>query len=114
MLQVTYMGEDFQFTRCKCEVKESGRRYIWHILAQNKNAVAKISASCTKEEMLSLQYEDPEGKKPKLPLRAGAGGLGTLQLYHRVAGGRQLLDTLKLEDALCIYQHEQESPKSCD
>ena len=85
-----------------------------HILAQNKNAVAKISASCTKEEMLSLQYEDPEGKKPKLPLRAGAGGLGTLQLYHRVAGGRQLLDTLKLEDALCIYQHEQESPKSCD
>ena len=104
MLQVTYMGEDFQFTRCKWETKENGRRFIWHILAQNKNAVAKISISCTKEEMLRLQYEDPEGRRLKLPILAGAGGLGTVQIYHRVPGGRELLDSLTLNSGLCIYQ----------
>lgn len=105
MLQVTYMGEDFQFTRCKWETKETGKRFIWHILAQNKNSVAKISISCTKEEMLRLQYEDPEGRKSKLPILAGAGGLGTVEIYHRVPGGRQLLDTLTLDSGLCIYQN---------
>ena len=107
MLQLTYMGEDFQFTRCKWETKENGKRFIWHILAQNKNAVVKISLSCTKEEMLFLQYENPEGRKSKLPLWAGADGLGTVQIYHRIPGGRELLDSLKLDNSLCIYQKEE-------
>lgn len=104
MLQLTYMGEDFQFTRCKWETKENDRRFIWHILAQNKTAVVKISLSCTKAELLRLQYEDPEGRKSKQPLWAGAGGLGTIQIYHKVSGERQLLDSLKLEQAVSIYQ----------
>lgn len=104
MLQLTYMGEDFQFTRCKWETKENNRRFIWHILAQNKKSVVKISLSCTKEEMLHLHYEDPEGIKSKQPLWAGAEGLGTVQIYHKTSGGRQLLDSLKLENALSVYR----------
>lgn len=103
MLQLTYMGEDFEFTRCKWETKETGKRYVWHILAQNKRAVVKVSGSCTKAEMLQLRYEGPDGQKPDFPVRAGAGGIGNVQIYRKDSGNRELMDTLKLEMALCIY-----------
>lgn len=104
VLQLTYMGEDFQFTRCKWETKETGKRFIWHVLGQNKNTIVKLSGSCTKKEMLHLQYEDPDGNKEKQPLWGGNAGIGTLQLFRKTAGGRECMDTLKLSDALCIYR----------
>ncbi|MCI9337024.1 MAG: hypothetical protein HFH93_05695 [Lachnospiraceae bacterium] len=104
MLQLTYTGEDFQFTRCKWETKETGRRFIWHVLAQNKNVVVKLSGSCAKKEMLNLRYEDPDGILEREPLQGGCGGIGSLQLYRKMPEGRELLDTLKLADALCIYR----------
>lgn len=104
MLQLTYRGEDFDFNRCKWEAKETGRRFIWRILAKNKTAVIKISGSCKKEEMMHLRYEDPDGRKSKLPLWAGSLGVGTVQIYRKIPGGRELLDTLTLENALCIYR----------
>lgn len=112
MIQLTYMGEDFEFgfarpflfSRQKWEVKETNKRFIWHIMAQNKTAVIKISGSCTKEQMLRLQYENPDGTRSKQPLWTGCAGVGTIQLYRRTQGGRQLLDTLKLSDAICRWQ----------
>lgn len=106
ILQLTYMGEDFEFSRCKWETKETEKRFIWHILAQNKTVVIKVSGSCTKQEMLNLQYEDPEGIKSRLPLRAGSGGIGTIQIYRRNHGERELTDTLRLDNALCIYRDD--------
>ena len=106
MLQLTYMGEDFEFSRCKWETKETGKRFVWHILAQNKSTVVKVSGSCTKTEMLHLQYESPEAIKSRLPLWGGCGGIGTVQLYRKGPGGRELLDTLSLGNALCLYRGE--------
>ena len=74
MLQLTYMGEDFQFARCKWETKETGKRFVWHVLAQNKNVVVKLSGSCTKREMLQLQYEDPDGYKDSSSGKGQAAG----------------------------------------
>lgn len=111
MLQLTYMGEDFDFTRSKWEVKETNRRIIWHILAQNKTSVLKISGSCTKEEMMFLKYENPDGLLSKFPLWAGAGGTGTAQLYRRTPEGRVLLDTLGLDNAFCEYRAEENIPR---
>lgn len=104
MLQLTYMGEDFEFSRCKWETKETGKRFVWHILAQNKAVVVKISGSCTKKEMLDLQYEDPDGRKQKQPLWAGCGGIGSLQIFRKTHGGRESIDSLRLEDSLCLYR----------
>lgn len=104
MLQMTYTGEDFEFSRVKWETKETGRRFIWHILAQNKSTVVKISCSCTKEEMLQLKYEGPDGRIPKTPLRAGSDGIGTIQIYRKQSGVRELLDMLTIDNALCIYR----------
>ena len=109
MMQLTYRGEDFSFSRCKWETKETGKRFVWHILAKGKSAVIKISGSCTKAEMLRLQYESPEGKKTRVPLLAGSAGIGTVQLYRKVSGSRELLDTLRLDNALCFYQKEKPS-----
>lgn len=107
MLQLTYMGEDFDFIRSKWEAKETNRRIIWHILAQNKTAVLKISGSCTKEQMMFLKYENPDGLLSKFPLWAGGAGTGTVQLYRRTPEGRALLDTLELENAFCEYRAEE-------
>lgn len=107
LLQLTYMGEDFEFTKCKWDVKETDRRFIWHILARSRNAVLKLSGSCKKEEMLHLRYESPDSRLSKQPLWAGANGIGTLQLYRRGMEGRELLDTLKLENSLCIYRRDE-------
>lgn len=102
LLQLTYMGEDFQFSRCRWETKETESRFIWHVLAKSRSAVVKISYSFRKQEMLGLRYENPEGRRDRRPLWAGSAGTGTLQLYRRTRGGRELMDTLRLSDALCI------------
>lgn len=113
MIQLTYTGEDFDFglkpfvlSRCKWETKETNKRFIWHVIAKNRNAVIKISGSCTKEQMLQLQYENPDGLKSRLPLWAGSNGIGTIQLYRRTPGGRELLDTLHMKNLLCEYRSE--------
>lgn len=111
LIQLTYTGEDYDFgfkpfvlSRCRWETKKTNKRYIWHIIAKNKTAVIKISGSCTREQMLALQYESPEGVKAKLPLMAGAAATGTVRLYRRVSGGLELLDTLHMEQGFCEYR----------
>ncbi|MCM1189761.1 MAG: hypothetical protein NC541_10765 [bacterium] len=111
LIQLTYTGEDYDFgfrpfvlSRCKWETKETNKRYIWHITAQNKTSVIKISGSCTKAQMLALQYENPDGIKSRLPLLAGAAAIGTIRLYRRVPGGKELFDTLQMQQGFCEYR----------
>ena len=73
-------------------------------MAQNKNAVIRISCSCLKEQMMRLRYETPEGRRRKNPLWSGCDGIGTIQLYRREKSGKQLIDTLKIDKAVCFWQ----------
>ncbi len=112
MIQLTYTGEDFEynfakpstFSRCKWKVKETNKRFIWHIVAQNKTSIIKISGSCTKEQMMHLDYEAPDGTKPKIPLSAGGCGIGTVEIYRRTPGGKQLIDKLNMSNVLWEYR----------
>lgn len=111
LIQLTYTGEDFDFgfrpfvlSGCRLETKETNRRYIWHILAQNNSAVIKISGSCTKEQMLQIKYEDPDGLCSRIPLLIGVAGSGTVSIYRRRGDQRELLDTLHMERAYCAYR----------
>ncbi len=114
MIQLTYIGEDFEynfarpftFSRCKWNVKETNKRYIWHIMAQNKTSIIRISGSCMKEQMMPLLYESPDGILSKRPLWASGAGNGKIELYRRVGGAAQLIDTLTVENAFCEYQHD--------
>lgn len=111
-LQLTYTGEDFtfllakpgRFSRSRWSVKESEKRFIWHIKAQNKRAFVKISMACKKVDMLPLLYESPDGTLSKIPLYSGGNGIGTIELYRIVPQGRQWIDTLTIENAFCEYQ----------
>lgn len=112
MIQLTYMGEDYEFgfvrpflfSKQKWEAKETNKRFIWHIMAKNRTSVIKISCSCIKEQLMQLRYETPEGHRLKSPLWSGSAGTGTIQLYRREKGGKELIDTLKLEDAVCRWR----------
>lgn len=113
LLQLTYTGEDYEFgmkpfvlSGCKWETKKTNKRYIWHILAQNKDAVIKISGSCTREQMMQLTYENPDGILSRSPLLAGGAATGTIQLFRRTKDGRELLDTLHMEQGFCAYRGE--------
>ena len=112
MIQLTYMGEDYEFgfvkpflfSKQKWEVKETNKRFIWHITEKNTTAVIRISCSCTKEQLMRLRYETPEGQRLKSPLWSGSAGTGTVQLYRREKGGKELIDTLKLENGVCRWR----------
>ncbi len=111
MLQLTYTGEDFtfgipgHFSRSKWRAKETTRRFIWHIKAQNKNSLVKISMSSQKELLFPIDYEAPDATKPKSPLYVGAGAVGTVELYRIIPEGRQWIDTLTIENGFCEYQN---------
>lgn len=111
LIQLTYTGEDYDFgfrpfvlSRCRWETKRTNKRYIWHIAAKSRTSVIKISGSCTREQLLELQYENPDGTKPGLPLLAGGAATGTIKLYRRTPGGLELLDTLHMEQGFCEYR----------
>lgn len=114
LLQLTYTGEDFNFgfspfalSRCLWETKSTKKRFIWHLKAQNKNAIIKVSAACPKAEVLSLRYESPEGVIHKSPVLGGTSVVGTIRLYRRLPGGcMELIDTLRMEQGFCEFRKE--------
>lgn len=120
MIQLTYTGEDFEFgfhrqfpfSRCRWETKENGKRFIWHIMARNRTHLIKISGSCTKEQMIQLQYESPDSVRYRNPLWGGGAGIGTIEIYRLGNGGRELLDTLEMNGALCEYRSEIKTQKT--
>ena len=112
MIQLTYTGEDFEYnfakpgllSRCKWKVKETNKRYIWRIKAQNKTSVIKISCSCMKEQMMPLSYESPDAIVRKKPLLAGGAGLGVIEIYRRAPEGLELIDRLTIANGFCEFQ----------
>lgn len=112
MIQLTYTGEDFEYnfarpsllSRCRWKVITTNKRYIWHIKAQNRNSIIKLSLSSPRALMMPLNYESPDGIKSKRPILAGGNGIGTIEIYRRSSSGKQLIDTLTILDGLCEYQ----------
>lgn len=105
LMQLTYTGEDFEYhfgkpltlPRCKWKIKETNKRFIWHFKAQNRTSVIRISGSCSKEQMMPLLYENPDGKVSPAPLWEGGTAVGTIELYRRVGGSLELIDRLHLK-----------------
>lgn len=112
LMQLTYTGEDFEFglnsqflfTKYRWSARENGKRFIWHVMARNRTHLIKISGTCTKDRMLKLKYESPDAAKAHGPLWAGGSGIGTIEIYRLTKNGRELLDTLRMDDALCEYR----------
>lgn len=112
MIQLTYTGEDFEYnfarpgllSRCKWKGKETNKRYIWHIKAQNKTSVIKISCNCMKEQMMPISYESPDAIVRKKPLLASGAGNGMIEIYRRLPGELELIDRLTIVNGFCEFQ----------
>lgn len=110
ILQLTYTGEDFEYnfarlplmSRCKWKTKETNKRYIWQIMAQNRTSVIKLSCSCQKERMMPLDYETPDATNRPATLLGSNAGIGTVEIYRRTPDGLQLIDRLSIENGLCL------------
>lgn len=115
MIQLTYTGEDFEYnfakpwllSHCKWKAKETNKRYIWRIKAQNKTSVIKVSCSCMKEQMMPLHYESPDGLLRQRPLLGGGAGSGVIEIYRRLPGELELIDRLTIVSGFCEYQRKE-------
>lgn len=111
ILQLTYEGEDFEinfsrwgtFSRCKWNRRQTRKRNIWQIASWNKDTIIKITAGCLCEEMMTINYEAPNGTLPKTPLLGTGSADGKILLYRRVPGGKELIDTLIMKNVFCEF-----------
>lgn len=120
LMQLTYTGEDYDFffsrlrakVHTKWKVTETKRRLVWQIVAQNRDIIVKVSGYCLQEDLMPLQYEAPDGSCPRIPLQGAGNGTGTVLIYRKTPTGKQLLDTLSMEHALCLYSPAPGSAKT--
>lgn len=124
LLQLTYTGEDFCYSfarpfsqsRIKWGTKESQGRITWNIKAQNRDSVLKLTMSSPRAGMMPIKYDTPAGeigeKHSKLTVRAGNSGSGTIDLYRITPTGKTWIDTLTIQDGLCIYQRPRTKRRS--
>lgn len=115
-LQLTYTGEDFcysfpspfQRSMIKLGAKEERTRVTWQIKAQNKNSALKLTMHSLKANMKVLKYDNPDSdlreSVSKRTVRAGGSAYGTIDLYRITPTGKTWIDTLTIEDGLCICQ----------
>lgn len=108
LVQLTYEGEDYEFhmsgmrSRSKWKTKQTAKRLGWQIVTHNRDHVLKLSGYCMKDKMLPLNYEGPDGLRPEGCLWGGGEGTGTLLLYRCTPEGTELIDTLRIENMLCM------------
>ena len=71
----------------------------WCVTAENPHYLVDISVFCSKDDMLKINYEAPNGKKLHNRLWNGGNGHGVVKLYHK---GR-LVDEVTCENTGCEY-----------
>lgn len=111
-LQLTYTGEDFDFTfanilkfpRIAWDSGEKKGHLVWHIKARNHDMLLKLSISSRLRTMMPMNYETTDGRRYRQPILCGNQGLGWIEIYRRTPAGLQLLDKLTIRDGLCEYQ----------
>ena len=106
-----YEGEPFEFnfskfwtlTRTKFDFKETDDEVFWHVWQENTKAAMDVNLHCKKEDMLLINYEEPDGRKRHNRLWNGGNGEGDIKLYRKVKGGLQLIDDIHSKNIGCEY-----------
>lgn len=112
MIQLTYTGEDFEFSfarplslsRIKWNKKRTAKRIIWQIKAVNRKAMIKCSISCPRKTLFSIDYKSPDMQQSGTSLMASGEATGIIELYRKSSEGYQKIDTLRFEHGISEYQ----------
>jgi len=93
----------FSFTRTKFDCEETDSEIIWHVAQRRIGAEYELEARCFKKDMLLVKYESPTGAMKHKRLWNGGNGTGSVKIYKRRFGSRELIDELEFASAGCEY-----------
>lgn len=106
-----YEGQPFEFhflkfwhlptTRFYC--REAEDELIWHVRQESLRSLVKIEVHCSKEEMLFLNYEAPDGTAYKNRIFSGGTGTGFIRLYKKSGTRQTLVDEIVTHHVRCAY-----------
>lgn len=108
---INYEGKDYEFNFSRLwdlvhtnfEFEESESEVKWHVETKTWKSIMIIDCVCSKEEMLFINYEAPDGRKRHNRLWNGGTGYGRVQLFDIKAGKKVLVDDMDFENAGCEY-----------
>ncbi len=100
---------DFNFSHFWLKVKtefsfeEDENEVRWHVRQENKYAAMETDITCSKSDMLFVNYEAPDGSKRHNRLWNGGNGTGIIKLYDRKDGDFVLVDEIEATHIGCEY-----------
>lgn len=106
-----YEGTEYEFnfskawegTHTKFTSKETEDEVLWHVRQESATALMDVKVRCSKDEMLLVNYEAPDGSKKHNRLWNGGTGTGIVKLYEKYPGGLYLVDEIVAGHVGCEY-----------
>lgn len=88
-------------TEFDCGVKDD--LMVWHVKQETKKYVMVTDITCKTNEMLLVNYEDPNGEKKHNHLYNGGTGVGRIQIFKKKGKERILIDDISATHIGCEY-----------
>ena len=109
--QFFYEGTDYEFnfskfwtgSRTRFSCKETEDKIIWHVVQSTFKAKMEVDIECSKDEMLLINYESPDGFKRHNRLWNCGNGEGAVRLYRRENRTWALVDDAIARSVGCEY-----------
>ncbi len=108
---IYYEGKEFEFnfskfwtgskTKFDCGI-ENGKM-VWKVSQETKKYRLDTTIYCNLDEMLLVNYEDPDGMKKHNNLYNGGTGYGNLLLYKKKGKELELIDDIDVTRVGCEY-----------
>lgn len=90
-------------TRTRFHAAETADRIEWSVITRSPGHRVGVTVSCPKDEMLLVNYENPDGRKRHHRLWNGGTGVGRVTLHSIDAGRVSLIDDIDARHVGCEY-----------
>ena len=91
------------FTKTEFSSEETGDEILWHVMQETVKARMETEIRCKKDDMIFVNYEDPDGVKRFDRLWNGGNGYGNVKLYKKRGKNLELIDDIKCGHVGCEY-----------
>ena len=106
---INYEGVPYEFNFSKFwtgpttsfDCWETEDAVYWHVDQQTRDAQLITDVTCSKDEMLLVNYESPDGAKRHNRLWNGGTGVGRVQLFRKHGDDVDLIDDLRASTVGC-------------
>lgn len=111
LIDLYYEGKEYEFnfskfwkySTTKINCYETEEKIIWKIEAKTNSNILEIRNECFKKDMLTINYESPDGQKRHKKLWNGGNGIGNLKLYYLEKNQKKLIDNIEMKNVGCEY-----------